>query len=126
MIHSRRGRSGDLTIHEVQGSVTTEDILKVIEAFHIANPTLHVLWDFRQAEAVHLSASDIQQVVNQVQQYAKDRKGGKTALVLPDDLWYGQGRMVHAYAELRELPVTFSCFRSMAEAEEWLGVNHAS
>ena len=126
MIHSRRGPTGDLTIHEVRGPVTTEDIRKVIEGFHVAHATRNVVWDFRQADAAHLSTIEIQELVDDVKRYAQNRQGGKTALVLADDLWYGQGRIFHAYAELKELPVTVSCFRSMTEAEAWLGVDPAS
>lgn len=122
MIHSQRDARSHLTTHTVEGSVTAEQIRGVIEVFHVENPTLHVLWDFRQADVTHISTGDIERLVDEVRRHAHTREGGKTALVFSHDLWYGQGRMFQAYAELRDLPVEFYCCRHMEEALEWLGI----
>ena len=126
MIHTQRDPSGKLTTHTVEGHVTIEDIRKVIEGFHVGHPTLNVLWDFRQAEATHISASEMERLVDDVRQHARIREGGKTALVFSGDLWFGQGRMFQAYAELQDAPVSFSCFRSIEAALNWLNVDPTS
>lgn len=120
MINSQREPQSNLTIHTVEGRVTVEDILKAIEAFYAGNPTLCAIWDFRQAEVTHIYENDVQRLVAEVKQYADFRQGGKTALVFSRTLGYGQGRMFQSNAEIKKIPVAFSCFYSMEEALDWL------
>ena len=110
----------DLTIHTIEGIFISEEAKGKIETYYKGNITKNTLWDFTKAEVTKIATSEIQEVVMVARKFAHLRKGGRTALVLPQDLSYGLGRMFETFSEIESMPYEIRCFRGLIEAREWL------
>ncbi len=109
-----------LTTHEVAGRITFEEIVSALERFYSHTPTLHILWDFSQADASGLTNEDVKNIMFFAKSRMHGRTGGKSALVGIGDLEYGLGRMYEILAEVYEHPIVHKVFRNCEEAVEWL------
>ena len=111
-----------LSIHTVKGKVSGEEIALKIEAYHSGEPERFAIWDFSEADLTQLTTDDLRSILSVSKISAGQRKGGKTALVVPHDYTYGLGRMWEAFTEFENLPVVNRAFRSLEEAKAWLGI----
>lgn len=85
-------------------------------------PGAHALWDLRNAEAKNLTAEDLRALVFFLEKHqAKRGAGYKVAIVAERDLLFGGARMFEAFADT--LPFSCRVFRTMEEAEQWIGVD---
>ena len=111
-----------LTIFTIIGAPSFEEAMEKIKAFH-EHPTKNTLWDLRSARLMPADSSyeNLQSMVKYAGSYGDIRKDGKSAVVAPKDLEFGVGNMVQTLGELEGLPYTIKVFRSMDEADQWLG-----
>lgn len=112
----------DLTLHSIKGEATRDELIRIIENYQSEKPLRYVIWDFSEADVSNLSDEDLRSILAVGKKLAEYRKGGKTALVVPHDLSFGLGRMYESLTDFESFWVGNRAFRSMEEAEEWLGI----
>ena len=103
--------SGRVTLQKVHGILTFEELLNALQQFYAGTPTSDVVWDFSAASLEQLRFADI------------ERTGGKTAIVAPDDLGFGIGRVIGSLAESKDSPIATHTFRQLTDAFKWIGVD---
>lgn len=113
-------KAQDLTVLTVAGKISANEIITVLEEFYRGEFTANLLWDCTEADLSQLTRAQLQEVLTSSKQHSRLRQEGKTALVMPDDLGYGIGRMYETLSEVTEHPISLAVFRSMEEAWEWL------
>jgi hypothetical protein len=110
--------SRSLVICRAWGTLSGEDIighysdLSVDPAFH---PMFQQLGDLREVTAVTATTADLKTAAR-MRVFAPGRR---RALVAESDQAYGVARMFSSFAEFQGIGV----FRSMDEAERWLGLS---
>lgn len=118
------GPSKHLATFVATGDLNYHDIREALEVFYKGENsylTMWALWDLREARAQGVSGQEVEAVAALVRQYQKVRRGGKTAIVSPNDLEYGLARMLSAVAQ--DLSISVMAFRSIEEAHQWLYPN---
>ena len=116
-----RGEYQDLTIHEVAGPISEEEMYDALDSFYQREPTALLLWDMSQADVSHVTPDILQRFVRKSTELEMCRqRGGRIAVVASEDLQYGLARMSEVFAELESAPYSFSVFRSHQEALKWL------
>ncbi|MDA8139990.1 MAG: hypothetical protein M0036_15185 [Desulfobacteraceae bacterium] len=110
----------DLTIHTLEGPISSNDIITTIEEYYRGQPTTHIIWDFTAATLNQCRDEDIQAIAVAANKHSKAWPDSKTALVLPGDLQFGLGRMYETFAELENGATQVQSFRGMTEAQAWL------
>jgi hypothetical protein len=86
------------------------------------SPGLDVLLDFRGVTDFDLSASQAQHAAELFTAEGAVIGDGRVAIVADRDLVYGMGRMWQAFSEASS-PTEVGIFRTLAEAESWLGLH---
>lgn len=112
----------DLTYVSVNGGMTVHDFLVWGNMFRSRRVTALVLWDLLGADLSALDTAEIKSLVSHTRGIAVMRKGGKIALVFGHPHDFGIGRMMEAYNEIAENPSEVRAFRTMGDAQNWLGV----
>ncbi|CAB1072252.1 hypothetical protein D1AOALGA4SA_1489 [Olavius algarvensis Delta 1 endosymbiont] len=125
-IKTTRDKGQNLTIHVVTGSYSEEEMYRVLENFYGQKTTALELWDMSQAELAHVTPSMLQKFIRRAAELGMSRRGGQTAVVAPDDLQYGLGRMSETLSELESTPFSFRVFRSRKDALLWLKSGNSS
>ena len=111
----------DLTLHDVTGLVSEEEMYDAVETLYKREPTALLLWDMSQADVSHVTPDILQKFVRKSTELAVRRQGGgRIAVVASEDLQYGFARMSVVFAEMESAPYSFSAFRSRQEALQWL------
>jgi hypothetical protein len=119
-IETARDADRNLTTHVVIGFVSEKEMHEVLEGFYDGQPTALVLWDMSKAQLAHVTAEMLQKFVRRAAKLGVHRRGGRTAVIAPEDLQYGLGRMSETFAEIESTPYRFSVFRSRQDAMQWL------
>ena len=120
--------SKDLTTVKVTGKVSEDDFWKWVGDFYSGTVTSLVLWDLVQADMSDLVSGttngDIKEHVRQVNEVAgKVRKGGKTAIVVKDNIQALRLSIrLESLADMQSSPFTRKTFIRMDKAKKWLGV----
>lgn len=122
-ITSLHDREKSLTVYKVKGLLSAEEMISAIKTFYTENMTFNVLLDLTEADLSLISTDEIIQIVREIRTYADARAGGRTALVFSTGLEYGLGRMSEAFYEMENIPIEIRSFRSLEQAEAWLGIN---
>lgn len=115
--------SGRVTLQKVLGTLTFEELLNALQQFYAGTPTPDVVWDLSAASLEQLRFPDLERLAEFVMQYASKRTGGKTAIVAPDDLGFGIGRVIGSLAESKDSPIATHTFRQLTDAFKWIGVD---
>jgi hypothetical protein len=102
------------------GRVTASDLWAALDKFYDDSPTLLALCDLSQADLSSLSGQELKQIVEFTKSRAAVRRGGRTAIVAPEDLQYGMARVYQSLAEIHRHPVAIRAFRAGEEALQWL------
>ena len=111
----------DLTLHDVTGPVSEEEMYEALENFYKRKPTALLLWDMSQADVSHVTPDILQRFVRKSTELEMRRQGvGRIAVVASEDLQYGLARMSQVFAEMESAPYSFGAFRSLQEALQWL------
>jgi hypothetical protein len=115
-----RDTDRDLTIHDVAGPVSEEEMYDALENFYKREPTALLLWDMSQADVSQVTTETLQRFLRKSTQLGGSLQGGRTAVIASEDLQYGLARMYEAFAEIESAPYSFRAFRSRQEALQWL------
>ncbi len=110
-------KTGITTVRAV-GQILEGELTSFAEAHNDGSLTNIVLWDFLQADLSALSSERLQ---SGIRNWANNTNpGDRQAFVLKDNMDFGIGRMIEAYAELEKYKSRIQAFRSIEEATEWL------
>ena len=120
MIHSTADIKRNLTIYTCKGQISVDEVKKKVKSFYEVAPSLNVIWDLAEADVSSITAGEISALASGVKKLAHSREGGKTAIVAPEDVSYGFGRMYQIFAEIYAQIADIGVFRSKLEAERWL------
>lgn len=115
-----RDEDRDLTIHDVAGPVSEEEMYDALENFYKREPTALLLWDMSQADVSQVTTETLQRFIRKSTQLGGSRQGGRTAVIASEDLQYGLARMSEVLTEIESAPYSFRAFRSRQEALRWL------
>jgi hypothetical protein len=110
----------NLTIIEVSGRVTLEELIDEISSFYRSEYTANLIWEFSNADVSEMQSDHLRQIICHAQKFVDLRQNGKTALVMPGSLAFGLGRMYEILAEIEDLPRTLAVVRDIREAMAWL------
>jgi hypothetical protein len=120
--------SKDLTTVKIVGKVSEDDFWRWVGDFYSGAVTSLVLWDLVQADLSDMASAttddDIMEHVRQVNDVAAEvRKGGKTAIVVNDNIHaFRLSIRLESLADANRSPFERKTFTSMDEAMKWLGV----
>jgi len=120
LILSTEDMKRNLTIYTCRGQISVDEIKKKVKSFYEGTPSRNVIWDFTEADLSSITADEIRALASGVKKLAHSREGGKTAIVAPEDISYGFGRMYQIFAEIYAQIADIGVFRSKLEAERWL------
>jgi hypothetical protein len=120
MIETIVDEKKDLTIHKCSGDLTKQEILDTIHSFYGGDPTLYTLWDLSNASVNSFSSDAVRNIFTLIQRIGSRRQGGKTAVVVPEDLGYGMARMFQIMSDTNDFPFKIKVFRYYGEASQWL------
>lgn len=119
-IRKKTIKKKDLTILDVRGKVSVNDIIDALEKFYQSSCTLQLLWDLSESDLTGITADHLRKILSVAKDYAYLRKGGKTAFFISGSLGYGITRMYENIAGVHNHPVALNVFRSRDEAMKWL------
>ena len=105
----------DLTISTAKGKIAAEDIINWITSYYSGVPTKLSLWDFLEADLSEISSEETRIIVETVKEKAALRAGGKTALVVNEDLGYGLSRMYGTLSEILDVQIQYRSFKGIEE-----------
>ena len=115
-----RDEDQDLTLHDVTGPVSEEEMYDALENFYKRDPTTLLLWDMSQTDVKHVTPDILQKFVRRSIELASSRQGDRVAIYALEDLQYGLARMSKVFAEMGTSPYIVNVFRSRQEALQWL------
>ena len=113
---------GDLTMMKAIGSISLNEVIDALEEFYSSNTTKLVAWDLTSTSAAQLNTADIEQIAKFVRSNSHVRAGGRTAIIAPNDLEFGIGRMLDVLSEIHDVQLAVATFRKFSDAAKWLGV----
>ena len=119
-IQKKYAPTKDLTIIAFSGKVSDDEILDAIEDYYRGNVTTNLIWDYTSADLTVITSDQLQHISSVAQGYAHLRKDGKTAIVMPDELGFGIGRMYEIFNEMNEVPIDYHIFKHIDQAMDWL------
>ena len=117
---TRTRESPALTVFTIEGPCSAAEMMSALDDFARAGLTPCALLDFTRG-SVAIPAADLKATLAHGHRYAAQRAGGRTALVVSQDVDFGMGRMLAVFAELADFPVDFRVFRDVEEARRWIG-----
>lgn len=107
-----------LTTHVVTGRVSEEEMYRALEGDGEFTPL--ILWDMSGADVAHVTPEMLRNFVKRAAELGSQRRGGRTAVIAPEDLQFGLARMSEAFAAMEFAPYRFRAFRVRQEAFDWL------
>ena len=113
----------NLTLHRISGALSGDEIRFTAKRFYDQNVTLHVLWIFTNVDLSGIPSDELAHIIDELKTYTHSRAGGKTAFVLSETVNYGLGRMVEILAQAMDMPFEFRSFKTLDEAQAWLGID---
>lgn len=119
-IHATLHQDQNLSIFTIEGRACKDEMLKVITGLKSNQVTRDIIWDASNGTVEDIEANDLQRITEFLKKGHGMRPGGRTALVGPDDLNFGIGRMFQAFANAEKLTVEYKTFRNMQDAMSWL------
>jgi hypothetical protein len=112
----------DLTIFEIRGTISADELLTSIREFYTESVTKRFLWDAREGSLAGISADEFRNIARSTKKISNCRDEGKTALLGAKEIDYGLGRMYESFAEMENIPCEYRTFRAFEDAMEWLGI----
>jgi len=108
------------------GVVTNDDMLKCVDAIRSDPnlvPGMPSLSDMRNVTQLEVDNDGLRQTMDAMAATREKRGKAKVAIVVSDDAKFGFARMTTSIADTFAPGMNFRAFRSMADAEEWLGIS---
>jgi hypothetical protein len=109
-----------ISIHVVSGSVNVDDMITALEMCCKHGATLLPLWDMAQSELSQITPDGTLRFIQQAVELGVECKGGRTAVVAPEDLRHGLGSMAETFALFEALSFSMGLFRMREETLVWL------
>lgn len=108
----------DLTVFAVVGQVFFEQMKDTMADFYNSDFTKNTLWDFSKADFSNITDRQRVEIISVSKKSGQLRikKGGRTAIVVADDLSYGLARVHEAYSHIFGYGLQLSIFREFDEA----------
>ena len=115
----------NVVISNLEGKITDSELLHSYKNLY-ENPSwkpgFSEIVDMRKADMSNVSPTGLKKLSDLVTSYTINAKiQFKTAIIAPDDLPFGLGRLYEAYSD--ESPESTSVFREIDKAFEWLGLD---
>jgi hypothetical protein len=107
------------------GVVTDEDLrgqAQAVASDPRIRPGVRELVDLGGIEGIDASPSTFEYILLVDRVHARRYEGMRTAIVAPTELLYDYSRVYECMSGLRRSPATVRTFRSLREAEGWLGL----
>jgi hypothetical protein len=114
-------KENDLTIMIVHGQVTAAMIIEALVDFYQGAFTSKLIWDYTDADLTQVKNDELRQISSVAVGYANLRSEGRTAIIVPEALGFGLGRMYEIISENDENPIHYNVFNDVQKAREWLG-----
>jgi hypothetical protein len=113
---------GDLLIASVTGSLTAQEVIAVVEEYYSNGIVKHVIWDLTKGSLSTISTRGFKDIANATFKSVSGgvRQGGKTVFVGTNDAEYGLMRMYSVIAEMAGVPIKYTVFRTIEEAQKYL------
>jgi hypothetical protein len=102
---------------EISYSETWETMSRDYRSTH-PSTTRNVLWDLRNASVASITASQVTELANLSDSYSKQRGGGKTAVVVSQDINFGIAKEFEGQS--MSLSREFVVFRDIDRAYKWI------
>jgi len=118
-IRKHTDRDRDMTILRVSGRITAREIIDAMEDYYQGELTTNLVWDYTSSDVSAITSAQLHEISSVAKRYGPLRKDGKTAIVAPDDLAYGLGRMYEILNEINEIPVQYMIFKNLDDALSW-------
>ena len=109
---------GFVRLH-VHGTLTVEVAQRTLREAMEQHPSLHRLWDFRDADLTAWSLDDMRGFIATVAREPGARAGTRVAALVSRDVDFGMARMFEALSA-GDLPFEMCIFRDATAAEEWI------
>jgi hypothetical protein len=113
-------RAKDITICNVKGEVTIDEIYAVARTYLSDIPTNKVLWNFCEADGSEIPTADFRKFHSKIARLPNIPKDRKVAVVVSSAIGFGLSRLSAAYAESAGTGARYSTFRSLEDAMQWL------
>ncbi len=120
MIETTIDRKLDITLHVCTGIIDYEQLVQAVEAFYTGKPTMHLIWDFTDADISSLTTDHIRMLATLVKNVAHSRVGGKTAIVAGQNITFGMARMYQILAQMMKQIAQVEVFRDLNTARVWI------
>ena len=118
-------KKGDWGLYTVRGEPSKAELIAACKAVCTALDVKHVVWDFTDGIIGQLSREDFTEIARAAKASIPHGVERKTAYVGPSEVVFVLLCMYSAIAVMEEIPGEFSAFRTMREAEQWLGASSA-
>jgi len=116
----KKNKKLDLTTITVVGRVSASEISNVIAEHNQQHVTKLALWDLTQASLEMLTPNEVYNIVMAANEFVDLRKGGKTAIVTPNDAEFNLSKVYDSVQQAAQTFVTHKTFRDKDSATDWL------
>jgi hypothetical protein len=122
-ITTHKDRSKDLITHVCTGRISVDEILTGAKKYFSGEVTKDVLWDFSEAN-VEIRQPHIDRLMIYLRtvppEELEKRRGGRVAIVAPQEYVVGVMEQFKGWAELVDAPFVFQMFYDVEGALAWL------
>lgn len=122
MVTLKREETLDLTILTGSGTISAEEVVKNMDRMYADSPTKLVLWDFGHADVTTIGFEEVKVIAELAVKYGSMRQGGKTAIIVAQQVAFGIGRVYESLVNDAARPLTVKVFWTREEALEFLGI----
>lgn len=112
-------READVTVFQIKGELSGEDLLALTEQFYAEQPTTLLLLDVRLASVSRVTVEDCLDNIKLALSHRPQRLHGKTAVLVGDTMQYGMARMYEMLSASRD-QIEIAVFNSLVDACIWL------
>lgn len=121
-IEMQSNESECLTTFTASGELTYEEVSDAIKSYYENAPAHNVLWNLLAASTAKITTAQVDLISHELEQFRKNSKGAKTAIVAPSGASFGLSRMLQTLLEVKgdPPPVELKVFRDMEEAFRWV------
>jgi len=109
------------------GVLTDDDLetqVKAIAADRRVRPGAREIVDLRAVESVEASTESLGYIIFMNKEHRERFEGMRMAIVAPRELLFGLSKIFEVLSDVENSPSTIKVFRTISEAEKWLGVTH--
>lgn len=120
MIETKVDIAADLSIHSCHGQMRMEEISSRVSKPGNGEATNHTIWNFSDADLSGITGDDVLALSSSAKLMKHTGRLNKTAVVVPDELSWGLGRMYQIVSGTNENACTVELFRNLIDAQRWI------